>query len=60
MPRLVQPQIDYETKITSDNLRALLANLPSGDEDAASESANASTKKPFSGVSKYSGHSWYF
>ena len=39
MPRLVQPQINYEIKITSDNLRALLANLPSGDEGAASESA---------------------
>ena len=46
MPRLVQPQINYEIKITSDNLRALLANLPSGDESAASESAPASTKNP--------------
>jgi len=43
--RLAQPQINYETKITSDNLRALLANLPSGDDGAASESAPASTKK---------------
>lgn len=43
--RLAQPQINYETKIMSDNLRALLANLPSGDDGAASESAPASTKK---------------
>ena len=43
--RLAQPQINYEAKIMSDNLRALLANLPSGDDGAASESAPASTKK---------------
>jgi hypothetical protein len=34
--RLAQPQINYETKITRDNLRALLANLPSRDAGSAS------------------------
>jgi len=50
--RLAQPQINYETKMPSDNLRALLANLPSGDDGAASESAPASTKKNFSQASR--------
>lgn len=39
--RLAQPQINYETKITRDNLRALLANLPSRDAGSASEDGPA-------------------
>jgi hypothetical protein len=45
--RLAQPQINYETKITRDNLRALLANLPSRDAGSASGDGPAadSTKR---------------
>ena len=39
--RLAQPQINYETKITRDNLRALLANLPSRDAGSASGDGSA-------------------
>lgn len=45
--RLAQPQINYETKITRDNLRALLANLPRSDAGSESEeeAATDSAKK---------------
>lgn len=39
------PVITYETKITTDNLRALLANLPEGQAAAESSSASGGTGK---------------
>ena len=43
---IVQPAITYETKITSDNIRTLLANLSSGSEEASdSSSEEASSGK---------------
>lgn len=43
--RLAQPQINYETKITTDNLRALLANLPSAESSQPAGASTASAKQ---------------
>lgn len=40
-----EPQITYETKITTDNMRALLANLPSTEASGANEETPAEAGK---------------
>lgn len=41
---IVQPAITYETRITTDNIRSLLANLSSGEADSASSSEGGAGK----------------
>lgn len=44
--QIVQPTITYETKITTDNIRTLLANLPEGGSDSGGEeSAGESSRQ---------------
>lgn len=42
---VIEPLITYETKITTDNMRALLANLPSTSESDVAEDANGAAGK---------------